>query len=305
MMPDIRSALRWARLLFKEKNIETGSLDAELLLAHTLGVERHVIHRDPYTSLTSGQWTLFRQLVSRRLDGEPVAYLVGHREFMGLQFKVDHRVLVPRPETELLVETALVLLGGPHPPGGPVVSLPPAPRTGMVADVGTGSGAIALSLACYSPEIKVYATDISAAALEVARENAVRLGVDGRVTLLPGNLLDPLEDRGVKGKLSLITANLPYVTSAGMEGLPRDVRDYEPHGALDGGPGGLDFYTRLIPRAVEYLVPGGYLLMEIGPGQGEPLLKLFPPGCSGRVFNDLAGRERMVVLNVTGDGSVS
>jgi len=296
MTIDIRGALYRARLLFKEENIESGYLDAEVLLAHVLGVEKHVIHRDPGYFLTPGQHSRFRELVARRLKGEPVAYLVGRREFMGLEFKVDRRVLVPRPETELLVETALALLGGPRPPEGPPVLLPPAPETGIAADVGTGSGAIALSLAYYSPEVKVYATDISPAALEVARENAVNLGVTGRVTLLRGNLLDPLEKLGIKGKLCLVTANLPYITSADMDGLPRDVKDYEPRRALDGGPDGLDLYRQLIPAAGEYLAPGGYLLMEIGPGQGESLLALAPQGFAGRVVNDPAGRERLVIF---------
>lgn len=296
---NIWGALYWARLLFKERKIESGPLDAEVLLARVLGVERDFLYREPHFPLSPEQYSLFRELVERRAGGEPVAYLVGRREFMGLDFKVDRRVLIPRPETELLVETALVLLGGPRPPEGPAVNLPPAPKTGIVADVGTGSGAIALSLAFYLPELVLYATDISAGALDVAGENARRLGVDGRVTLLQGNLLDPLEGLGVEGKISLITANLPYIPSADMAGLPRDVKDFEPRGALDGGPGGLCYYRQLIPGAVEYLAPGGYLLMEIGPGQGRPLKKLAPAGCSARVLNDLAGRERLVILRTS------
>lgn len=302
MKMDIGGALSWARFLFQEKNIEAGLLEAELLLAYILEVERYVLHREPGKELTAAEWSGFQGLVSRRLQGEPVAYLLGEREFMGLPFTVDGRVLVPRPETELLVEIALALLGGSPPAGGLPLALPflhkmpPLPETGIVADIGTGSGAIALSLAHYKPGLEIYAVDISAAALELARHNAGRLGAGGRVNFIQGNLLEPLRGWGVRGRLALITANLPYIATADMDNLPRDVRAYEPSGALDGGPDGLDLYRQLIPEAVEYLAPGGCLLMEIGPGQGDALLKLFPPGCTGQLVNDLAGRERVVIL---------
>ena len=297
MITDIKSALRWGRfLLVEENNIDFGSLDAEVILADLLGRERNFLYCEPDYPLTPGQRSHFRDLITRRAQGEPVAYLLGQREFMGLSFYVDNRVLVPRPETELLVETALVLLGGPSPPEGSAVNLPPAPVTGTVVDVGTGSGAIGISLSHYSTQIKVCATDISPAALEVARHNAARLGVSDSVTFFPGNLLDPLDPLSIKGKVSIITANLPYIPSVEMSHLPSDVGEYEPHSALDGGPDGLYFYRQLIPRAGEYLAPEGYLLMEITPGQGQPLQALAPAGYSSRVVNDLAGRERLVIF---------
>jgi release factor glutamine methyltransferase len=190
----------------------------------------------------------FEQLVERRLRGEPLAYLTGEREFMGLSFNVSPAVLVPRPETELLVETALVLLreGGPSP---------------LVVDVGTGSGAIAVSLAVHHPPVRVVAVDISGAALVVARANARRHGVADRVSFVQGNLL-----ADIGGPADLIAANLPYIPSGELDGLPAEVR-CEPRLALDGGPDGLDLYRRLVPQALRLLKPGGHLLAELGPGE--------------------------------------
>lgn len=281
-MISIRGALNRARLLFRERKIESALLDAEVLLAHVLGRGRDFLYREPDYFLSPEQYSLYLELVEKRGMGEPVAYLTGTKEFMGLPFMVDKRVLIPRPETELLVEMAMALLGDKK-----------AAKT--VVDVGTGSGAIALSMAHYLPKLIVYATDISPGALEVAQKNAASLGVKERVNLLPGNLLDPLEGLNLKDKVILITANLPYIATSDMVTLPRDVK-YEPSLALDGGQDGLDYYKQLVPRAVEYLVPGGYLLLEIGPGQGE-LIKGFAPAIfEVSIYNDLAGKERLVVL---------
>ncbi len=301
MITDIKSALRWGRFFLAKNDIESASLDTAVLLAHTLEKGRDFIHREPDFPLTPEQRDLFQKLVHRRAEGEPVAYLLGTREFMGLPFKVDKRVLVPRPETELLVETALALLGGKPPVEGAAVTLPPAPGTGIVVDVGTGSGIIGISIAYFIPGIKVYATDISPAALEVACYNARQFGLTERVNFLAGDLLKPLEPLNIKGGTAVITANLPYIPSGEMSELPRDVREYEPHTALDGGRDGLDFYRQLVQQALEYLVPGGYLLMEITPGQGQLLRETTPPGFFIKIVNDLAGRERLVILRSNKD----
>lgn len=293
----VRSALQRARLLFRERGVETGALDAEVLLAHVLGCGRGHLYREPDAPLGPAEQARFEELVHRRLAGEPVAYLVGRREFMGLEFKVDARVLVPRPETELLVETALVLLGWARPPAATVpAGLPTAPATGIAVDVGTGSGAVAVSLARFLPQLRVFATDISPAALEVARENARRHGVDRRVEFLPGSLLKPLRGRGLEKKAALVAANLPYIPTGELPNLPAGVRDFEPRVALDGGPDGLSPHRRLLAAAGDYLAPGGYLLLEIGPGQGETLAQEAPAGFRSRVVRDLAGRERLVVM---------
>jgi len=263
-----------------------GRIDAEALLGHCTGRDRAELYRDGLEELPAGLGEEFWRLVERRAGGEPLAYITGRREFMGLEFLVSPAVLIPRQETELLVEKALEILsrGGRNDPGpGPVL-----------ADVGTGSGAVAVSLAVLCPKARVYATDISAQALAVAGQNAHRQGVADRVRFLPGDLLGPLLDLpGLKA--DLVAANLPYVPSGEIPGLMPDVRDFEPGLALDGGPDGLDLYRRLIPQAREILRPGGSLLMEIGPGQGEPLTKALGPGWEAQIIPDLAGRERVVL----------
>ncbi|MGB9804213.1 N5-glutamine methyltransferase family protein, partial [Desulfofundulus sp.] len=206
--------------------------------------------------------------------------------------------LVPRPETELLVETALELLSGVPDPGSRGHG---GEERLSLADAGTGSGAIAVSLAYYLDKALVYATDISRAALAVAAENARRHGVAGRIVLLEGDLLSPLRAFLSPGSLSLVAANLPYIPSADIGRLMPDVARYEPHLALDGGPDGLELYRRLVPQAQELLVPGGYLLMEIDPSQVPLIPRLLPEGSwRYRVRRDLAGRERLVVAQLTG-----
>jgi release factor glutamine methyltransferase len=260
---------------------DTPRLDAEVLLAHLLGRDRVYLFRETGRTLPEEIARRYRALVGRRAAGEPVAYLTGSKEFMGLDFTVGPHVLIPRPETELVVEYALAVLAG---------------RSGsrrIAVDVGTGSGAVAVSLARLAPGAQVYATDISEQALAVARANAGRHGVD--VRFYCGDLLTPLQ--GVLGPASavVITANLPYIPSGDIPGLPREVRCYEPALALDGGPDGLGLYRRLVPGAYSLLAPGGCLLMEIAPDQGDRALELTPPPrWRARVLRDLAGRPRLV-----------
>ena len=283
----VGSLLAYARTYLRECGSESAGLDAEVLLAHSLGTDRLGLYREPDRILDSGQAAAYQDLVSRRGRGEPVAYLTGHKEFMGLDLAVGPPVLIPRPETELLVEQALELLGS---------AFQEEPTFRLAVDVGTGSGAIAISLAVFMPEVRVLATDISGEALAMARRNAAYHGVAGRVTFYQGDLLAPLSLPELQGQVDLVTANLPYIPAGDLAGLPRDVRDHEPQLALDGGPDGLALYRRLIPDACRLLRPGGFLLLEIGPGQGGACLGLVPaPTWESLLLPDLAGRERLVV----------
>lgn len=281
-MPDtfltVGEALAWARALLRTGDIEVPALDAAVLLAAVLGCDRTDLYREPERNLTENERGRFEQMVRSRLEGRPVSHLIGRREFMGLDFVVTPEVLVPRPETELIVEEALRILADR--PGQP-----------MVVDVGTGSGAIAVSLARHVPPARVLATDLSEAVLSVARQNARRHQVS--IEFLSGDLLESVP-AALIGQIDLITANLPYIPTAEIDTLSRVVK-VEPRLALDGGPDGLALYRRLVPQARRFLHPGGHLLFEIGPGQGRAALALVPgPHWESRVLPDLAGRERLV-----------
>lgn len=260
----------------------TPRLDAEVLLAHVLGRDRVYLYREYQAEMDPEQAKAYWELIRRRKLGEPVAYLTGHKEFMGLDFIVRPHVLIPRPETELMVTMAWELLE--QWPGQPSVAV----------DVGTGSGAVAVSLAHLVPGARVLATDISAPALEVARANARRHRV--AVHFYPGDLLTPLAGVLEPGSVAVVAANLPYLPSSVIPGLPRDVRDFEPGLALDGGEDGFSLYRRLAPGAATMLAPGGHLLLEIAPDQRELALALLPlPRWHTRVLTDLAGHPRLVV----------
>jgi release factor glutamine methyltransferase len=271
----LKQALGHARGILAQENIDDAPLEGELLLRHVLGISRTQLYLDLDRELNPEQEEAFRQLVERRLNGEPITYITGHREFYGLDFYVDPRVLIPRPESELLVEEALGLAQN-HP-------------LSTIAEVGTGSGAIAISLALSLPETRIYATDISASALEVAQLNCQRHGVADRVYLLQGNMLDPLP-----APVDLIIANLPYVRKSELDGVR-----FEPRLALDGGSDGMEKIRQLCRQAVGRLRPGGFLLLEIGQGQGEAvttLLNTLFPGGKIRLTPDLSGIERVVSL---------
>lgn len=279
----IRDALGMGRQYLNLHHIQSGHLDAQVLLSKVTGLDRTGLLLQGEVALTAEQQQAYRNLLDRRAWGEPVAYLTGSKEFMGLDFMVSPAVLIPRPDTELLVETALE-------------HLKKTDRSNPLAvDVGTGSGAIAISLAHLVPELKVHAIDLSAKALEIAKQNARLHRVEDRVHFLQGNLLKPLPSE-LKGKISVITANLPYIPSGDIPGLMTDVKDFEPHLALDGGMDGLDLYRLLLPDAYNFLQPGGLLLMEIGPGQGEPARNILPSHLwHSQIKHDLAHRERLVM----------
>jgi len=279
-MIEARQALAQAVRALDNAGVDSPRLDAELLLAHTLEANRAAVLAWPDRRLTPKELTRYRYLVDRRAAREPLAYILGRREFFGLEFAVDPRVLIPRPETELLVEEALRLA---------------RPRTSpLLADVGAGSGAIAVSLAVHLPQARVYALDDSAEALAVATENARRHGVADRITCLQGNLLAPLPE-----PVDLVTANLPYVATPEWEDLAPEIRHYEPRAALDGGADGLVLIRGLLAAAAPQLRPGGALLLEIGAAQGRAVVDL-----AGQHFataevklrQDYAGLDRLVVV---------
>jgi release factor glutamine methyltransferase len=226
----VRDALAWATSILTAAGVPSPRLDAEVLLAHVLGATRAHLYAAPEQKLLPAQREAYAAVVVRRREREPVPYITGRREFYALDFAVDRRVLIPRPETELLVERALESVAHDAPL--------------RLADIGTGSGIVAISLAVHLPQVRVYATDASADALQVATANAARHGVADRVHLLRGELLDPLPV-----PVHLIVANLPYVPSDVLPTLDRDVVDYEPLAALDGGPDGLTHIRRLLDDA--------------------------------------------------------
>jgi release factor glutamine methyltransferase len=272
----VLDVIRWTAARFGERGLATPRLDAELIVAQVLSLPRIQLYVQSDRPLSATELGDIRGLIKRRQAGESVAYLVGKKEFWGLELAVDARVLVPRPDTETLIEEARARLEGVE-----------APR---IADVGTGSGALAVTLAKLRPDAVVFASDLSAGALEVARGNAERLGV--AVTFLEGDLAAPLLPHA---PFRLIVANLPYIRSADLAALPPEVRA-EPALALDGGADGLDLVRRLIGAAPALLAAGGALALEIGAGQAAATSALLAAAgfveISGRP--DLAGVERVV-----------
>jgi release factor glutamine methyltransferase len=271
----VLEVLRWTTAHFEKHGVASARLDAELLAAHAFGMSRIELYAHFDRPLAAAELASYRDLVSRRLAGEPVAYLLGHKEFWSLDLLVDSRVLIPRPDSETLVEEALDRFAGPG---------------GRIADVGTGSGALALALAKERPEAQVFATDISPEALAVARANAERLGL--AVTFWQGDLDQALVPAG---RFELIVANLPYIPSAEIDGLSADVRS-EPRQALDGGADGLALLRRLIEAAPELLQPEGCLALEVGAGQAGAVEEFLRGAGFGGVRSrrDLAGIERVV-----------
>jgi release factor glutamine methyltransferase len=247
-----------------------------------LGLERVDLYLRLEDELTDGHSAIFSVLLQRRIAHEPAAYITGRKEFFGLDFEVSPSVLIPRPETELLVERAIELA---------------ATRFGdscVIGDVGTGCGAIAVALATKLPHARIYATDISASALEVARRNCNAHGVTQRVTLLQGNLLDPLPE-----PVHIVIANLPYVPAPQLKRLALEVSQFEPLQALTSDGNGLGAIRRLVTQAGGYLRPGGAILLEIGRDQGRAVCAVARerfPTASVSVSRDLAGLDRVVSI---------
>jgi release factor glutamine methyltransferase len=255
------------------------ALDAQLWLAHVCGLTRAQLLARPERVVTPAQAARFSAGLARLAAGEPLRYLTGRAEFHGLAFRVSPATLIPRPETEHLVDAALELIPDAAPSGF------------LVADIGAGSGCIAVTLAVKRPAIHVFAVDVSSAALE---RNAEQHGVAKRITFLPGHLLAPLPVQ-----VDLIAANLPYVADREWDDLPISVREYEPAGALRGGTEGLDLIVELLEQAPSALHSGGSILLEIGAAQGLAALALAQCRCPAgtvRLEQDYAGRDRLLTI---------
>jgi release factor glutamine methyltransferase len=273
--------LEWTAQHLKKSGSDTPRLDAELLLAKARGCPRIQLYVQFNEVVPDAQRAVMRDLVRRRAQSEPVAHLVGHREFFSLDFAVSPDVLIPRPDTETLVLDLIT-----H------ARRLPAPA---ILDVATGSGCIAIAAAVQVPAARVTASDVSPAALTLARQNADRHGVAARITFLEGDLLAPLP---AGAQFDFLVSNPPYIPTAQLETLDREVRDYEPRLALDGGPDGLRFLATLLQQAPSVLVPGGRLLLEFTPEQAPALLELAtaqPERSDPAVLKDLAGRPRVLV----------
>jgi len=302
-MPDVSSdewtigrLIEWTRDFFGKKDVAQPRLEAEILLAYVLGAERIDLYLRYEDAVSEDERTAFRELVRRRAGGEPTRYLVGTCEFLSLAFKVTPDCLIPRPETEMLVEEVLrrrsaapapLLEGGEVESPGPVAAI----------DLCTGCGCVAVSLAVRLPDCRVTATDISPAALEVARTNAEAHGVATRVTFLEGDLYDALDAADAQ-PADFLLANPPYVAQKEWDGLAREIRQHEPRNALVAGPDGTEVIERILKGARAYLKPGAILLVEIGAGQGAKATEMASTvrGLTDvRILKDDAGLDRIVV----------
>ncbi|HLF26205.1 MAG TPA: peptide chain release factor N(5)-glutamine methyltransferase [Anaerolineae bacterium] len=280
----VRQALSAAAQQLEAAHVDAPHLAAETLLAHALDFSRTQVLARLEQPMAANQLTHYQTLVDRCESGEPLAYVLGHREFYGLDFQVDPRVLIPRPETELLIETALA-----------IVKAQAGQTACTIADIGTGSGAIAITLALHLPQARLIATDISPEALDVAAENARRHGVAQRIEFKVGDLLTPLQ-----APVQLITANLPYVRSKEWAHLAHTIREHEPALAFNGGADGLQLVSQLLGEAPRCIQPGGSILLEIGAAQGDAAHELardFFPTAAIEVKADYAGLDRLLIIS--------
>jgi len=278
----LREALQSVAQTLRKAGISDALVEAELLLGHVLGISKTQLYMEPERGLASAEIKRLWNLVQRRIGHEPTAYILGHCEFYGTDFHVDRRTLIPRPETELLVEKAVELAQRIFDPGKQIT----------IADIGTGCGAIAVSLALTLPQSKIYATDISASALQVAEINCQRHAVSSHVTLLQGNLLEPLPQ-----PVDMVIANLPYIKNYEFKDLSPEIRNFEPTIALDGGEDGLDKIQQMLEQMPGKLNYRACFLLEIGQGQGEMVTSLINshfPQAGIELTPDLGGIERVV-----------
>lgn len=264
--------------------VTNARLDAEVLLAHIIKKDRVwlITHRDD--TLDERAQRDFDEAIQRRTKREPLQYIIGNQEFWGLEFLVTPDVLIPRPETELIIESSLKAASGA------------APLT--IIDLCTGSGCIAVSLAKELPESRIIATDLSEKALAVARENARRHGVSGRIRYLEGDLFEPLEKLDIRGQIDIMVSNPPYVPEGLLRILQPEVRDHEPERALVSGPEGTELHQKIIDPAPQYLKHGGALIMEMGIGQAgtvREMIRLSGAYASVDILKDLAGIDRVIV----------
>jgi release factor glutamine methyltransferase len=297
----VRGALKEAIARLRAAEIPSEILSAELLLMHVLGRDRTWLYTHPEEPLDLYVLAKYFALIARRAAGEPAQYLTGKQEFWGLDFEVTPAVLIPRPETEHIIEVALERLG----PRGIKINMrtgEPSPAL-RIADVGTGSGCLAVALARELPHAAIVATDISAPALEVARRNAARHGVADQIQFLETDLLEAELQRPAHEAqpFDLIVSNPPYVARNEAMSLAREVRDHEPASALFGGPTGVEIYTRLIEQAASLLRSRGILVLELGHGAADEVRRMFHvqrAWANVSVTNDLAGIPRVIAAEL-------
>lgn len=257
---NIRNALKWAITYLKRINIESAQVEAEIILEEVLKLKKIEFYLDPYKSMPTEAWIRFRNLISRRAGMEPLAYIIGKKKFMNWEFKVSPYVLIPRCETELLVEK-VAGLGQSNP---------------IIVDIGTGSGVIVISLIKMlgdAGNCTGFGIDISKKALKIAKENAIHLGVEKDITFLNGSFFAPLKDLGLENRIDIVVSNPPYVATNQFDTLSDEIL-WEPREALDGGEQGLDFYNEIIQESVNYLKNGGYLALEIGIDQANAVKEM-------------------------------
>lgn len=272
--------LGWAASDFRERGVPTPRLEAEILLAHVLGCRRLDLYTDHDRPLDPGELTAYREAITRRRQGEPAAYVTGVKEFWSLELEVSRDVLVPRPETEILVQACLERVS-----------------IGPLLDLGTGSGCVALAIASERPELQVHAADISPRACALARRNAERLGLGQRIEVVEGDLYEAVP---AGARYEAIVTNPPYVADGELADLAPEVRS-EPRLALAGGTDGLDVIRRILRSAPDHLLPGGWLLTELDPRQAGSVARELGPhalGVEGEIVCDLAGRDRVAVFRL-------
>jgi len=266
---DLKLLLEEATAQLRAAGIDNARLDAELLLAFAAGVTREALYADTIV-LDDNLRDRYATAIGRRATRMPLAYIVGRREFYSLELKVSPEVLIPRPETEFVVTAALEVLAS-H-------------RAARVLDLATGSGAIAIAIAANAPQARVTATDVSAAALEIATSNARRLALDAHIEFRLIDCWEVLDSGDALGRFDVIVANPPYVRDDEITALAPEVRDFEPRLALAGGPDGLDFYRRIIDGARQHLAPDGVIIVEVGEGQAGDVATFF----RARDFDNIA-----------------
>jgi release factor glutamine methyltransferase len=285
----IDALLAWARQVLDRAEIENAVQESRWLVGHALGLEPHHLVSQAEQPVSSEKKTQTESLVSRRAAHEPLQYILGTQEFCGLDFHVSPAVLIPRPETEVLLQEALRAVD--------------LNKDSVLVDVGTGSGCVAVTLATILSRARILAVDRSPEALAEAKANAERLTVADRIEFIEGDLLSPLRDRGLTGQVDVIVSNPPYIAESEWAGLQPEVRGFEPRSALVSGPTGTEFHDRLLRESKEYLVPGGSLVMEIGQGQ-RPAVQQIAEQLGGytpvEIAKDGAGIERIVIFRRLG-----